>query len=249
VLLHGFAESSHIFRFIIDDLAEKFKCVIAIDFIGFGLSDKPGDFKYNVSMHVGTVLKVLKEKEIEGCHFYAHGMGNAVLCELISRQLRRELPNELSKYAIQSATFTNGNMILDYAKPSWLENLLLNRQLGCVLGHLTIQSVFKRVLRKWSVHQCLLDDDSLENMYLLLRNKRGNLKMHKTFQYHRDLIENQQSRWLPDLKIAAEMQLPIHLCWGNCDLKTPPAMAAHLRKRYCTNAHLSWVKDAGHFPE
>ena len=85
VLLHGFAESSHIFRFILDDLAEKFSCVLAIDFIGFGLSDKPGDLKYNISMHVGTVMKVLGEKEIRGCHFYAHGMGDAVLCELISR--------------------------------------------------------------------------------------------------------------------------------------------------------------------
>ena len=85
VLLHGFAESSHIYRFILDDLAEKFSCVLAIDFIGFGLSDKPGDLKYSISTHVGTVLKILNEKEIRGCHFYAHGMGDAVLSELVSR--------------------------------------------------------------------------------------------------------------------------------------------------------------------
>lgn len=119
VLLHGFAESSHVFRFLLDDLAEKFQCVIAIDFLGFGLSDKPGDFKYSLSNHVGTVLNVLKEKDVEGCHFYAHGMGDAVLCELISRQVRNELPKEF-KGGIQSATFTNGNMLMEYLRPSRL---------------------------------------------------------------------------------------------------------------------------------
>ena len=115
-------------------------------------------------------------------------------------------------------------MLLEYSKPSKLENILINRQMGCVIGHLTVQSAFSRVLRKWSVHQCLLDDDSLENMYLLLRHKKGNLKMHKTYQFRRELAENEQSRWLPDLKLASH-KVPIHLCWGNCDLLTPEKIA------------------------
>ena len=72
------------FRFILDDLNKKFKCVIALDFIGFGLSDKPGDFKYSIENHAGTVLRILEQKYIKGCHMYAHGMGTAVLQELIS---------------------------------------------------------------------------------------------------------------------------------------------------------------------
>ncbi len=47
VLLHGFPSSSHMFRDLIPQLAEKFH-IIAPDYIGFGYSDAPGvsDFEY-----------------------------------------------------------------------------------------------------------------------------------------------------------------------------------------------------------
>ena len=40
ILFHGFPESSHVYSSNIDLLAAKFSCVIAFDFLGFGLSDK-----------------------------------------------------------------------------------------------------------------------------------------------------------------------------------------------------------------
>jgi pimeloyl-ACP methyl ester carboxylesterase len=60
VLLHGFPSSSHMFRDLIPQLAEKFH-VIAPDYIGFGYSDAPaaGDFEYtfdNLAAHVEELL-------------------------------------------------------------------------------------------------------------------------------------------------------------------------------------------------
>jgi alpha/beta hydrolase fold len=60
VLLHGFPSSSHMFRDLIPQLAEKFH-VIAPDYIGFGYSDAPaaGDFVYtfdNLAAHVKELL-------------------------------------------------------------------------------------------------------------------------------------------------------------------------------------------------
>jgi pimeloyl-ACP methyl ester carboxylesterase len=60
VLLHGFPSSSHMFRDLIPQLAEKFH-VIAPDYIGFGYSDAPGvsEFEYtfdNLSVYVEELL-------------------------------------------------------------------------------------------------------------------------------------------------------------------------------------------------
>ncbi len=60
VLLHGFPSSSHMFRDLIPQLADKFH-VIAPDYIGFGYSDAPGvnDFEYtfdNLATYVDTLL-------------------------------------------------------------------------------------------------------------------------------------------------------------------------------------------------
>jgi pimeloyl-ACP methyl ester carboxylesterase len=47
VLLHGFPSSSHMFRDLIPQLAERFH-VIAPDYVGFGYSDAPtvSEFEY-----------------------------------------------------------------------------------------------------------------------------------------------------------------------------------------------------------
>ena len=60
VLLHGFPSSSHMFRGLIPQLADKFH-VIAPDYIGFGYSDAPGvsEFEYtfdNMAIYVEDLL-------------------------------------------------------------------------------------------------------------------------------------------------------------------------------------------------
>src|SRR5256885_987921 len=60
VLLHGFPSSSHMFRDLIPQLAEKFH-VIAPDYVGFGYSDAPdaGKFDYtfdNLAAHIEELL-------------------------------------------------------------------------------------------------------------------------------------------------------------------------------------------------
>lgn len=60
VLLHGFPSSSHMFRDLIPQLAERFH-IIAPDYIGFGYSDAPGvsDFEYtfdNLASYVEEFL-------------------------------------------------------------------------------------------------------------------------------------------------------------------------------------------------
>ena len=60
VLLHGFPSSSHMFRDLIPQLADKFH-VIAPDYVGFGFSDGQSvhDFEYsfdNLASHVEELL-------------------------------------------------------------------------------------------------------------------------------------------------------------------------------------------------
>jgi pimeloyl-ACP methyl ester carboxylesterase len=60
VLLHGFPSSSHMFRDLIPQLADKFH-VIAPDYVGFGYSDAPdaGKFDYtfdNLASHIEELL-------------------------------------------------------------------------------------------------------------------------------------------------------------------------------------------------
>ena len=44
-------------------------------------------------MHADTLLEVLDKKGIKGGHFYAHDMGDTILTEIVSQQVRGEIPN------------------------------------------------------------------------------------------------------------------------------------------------------------
>jgi pimeloyl-ACP methyl ester carboxylesterase len=60
VLLHGFPSSSHMFRDLIPQLAEKFH-IIAPDYIGFGYSDAPGpdEFEYTFDNLAAQIEELL----------------------------------------------------------------------------------------------------------------------------------------------------------------------------------------------
>ena len=43
VLLHGYPESSFVYKDCIEEFKKHFNCIIAMDFVGFGLSEKPSE--------------------------------------------------------------------------------------------------------------------------------------------------------------------------------------------------------------
>jgi len=119
VLLHGFPSSSHMFRDLIPQLAEKFH-VIAPDYIGFGYSDAPaaGDFEYtfdNLAAHVEELLfGVLNLKKFS---IYVQDYGAPIGYRIASKH----------QDAIEGIVVQNGNAYVegigaafDPMKPFWV---------------------------------------------------------------------------------------------------------------------------------
>src|SRR5215471_11596371 len=80
VLLHGFPSSSHMFRDLIPQLADKFH-VIAPDYLGFGYSDAPTvqEFEYtfdNLAAHVEDLL--FKKLDLKQFSIYVQDYGAPV---------------------------------------------------------------------------------------------------------------------------------------------------------------------------
>ncbi len=118
VLLHGFPSSSHMFRDLIPQLADKLH-VIAPDYPGFGYSDAPGvqDFEYtfdNLATHVEDLL--FKNLGVKQFSIYVQDYGAPVGYRIASKH-----PD-----AIQSIVVQNGNAYVegigaafDPMKPFW----------------------------------------------------------------------------------------------------------------------------------
>jgi pimeloyl-ACP methyl ester carboxylesterase len=118
VLLHGFPSSSHMFRDLIPQLANKFH-VIAPDYVGFGYSDAPSvqEFEYtfdNLASYVEDLL--FKDLGLKKFSIYVQDYGAPVGYRIASKH-----PD-----AIQSIVVQNGNAYeegighaFDPMKPFW----------------------------------------------------------------------------------------------------------------------------------
>jgi pimeloyl-ACP methyl ester carboxylesterase len=118
VLLHGFPSSSHMFRDLIPQLADKFH-VIAPDYVGFGYSDAPSaqEFDYtfdNLAAHVEDLL--FKNLALKQFSIYVQDYGAPVGYRIASKH-----PD-----VIQSIVVQNGNAYaegiggaFDPMKPFW----------------------------------------------------------------------------------------------------------------------------------
>ena len=118
VLLHGFPSSSHMFRDLIPQLAEKFH-VIAPDYIGFGYSDAPDVKKFdytfdNLAAHIEELL--FTALSLEKFSIYVQDYGAPVGYRIASKH-----PD-----AIEGIVVQNGNAYVegigaafDPMKPFW----------------------------------------------------------------------------------------------------------------------------------
>lgn len=74
LFVHGTPSWSFDFRIIIKKLKETYRCV-AIDHIGFGLSDKPENYDYSTQNHSKTLEYFALEKQLDNITIIVHDFG------------------------------------------------------------------------------------------------------------------------------------------------------------------------------
>jgi pimeloyl-ACP methyl ester carboxylesterase len=242
LILHGFPESSFSFRKVLAGLCERFRRVVLLDLPGFGLSDKPvNGYGYSLFEQADVALQVWRHLEVGGGHLLAHDMGDSIATELAARQVAGTLPADFDD-SFRSFTFTNGSMVLALARLRLSQRILLSRW-GRYLGGLFSYRSFCQQVR--SAHGSTgLDDRDLEQMWENLCLQDGHRKNHLTIRYIADRRRFEAARWLPSLGRVTQ---PIHLCWGDADAVARVGIAHWLKANVCPHAHLSVMRDVGHF--
>lgn len=78
VLLHGFRARTYTWEKLIDPLADAGYHVWAIDFVGYGLSDKPSDAPYTFDFFLDQIDAFMESMEIPHAHITGHSMGGGL---------------------------------------------------------------------------------------------------------------------------------------------------------------------------
>jgi len=242
LLIHGFPESSYSYHAIVDGMLKTFDRIILFDMLGYGWSDKPtSTYSYSLLEQADSALEVWKHFGVKGGHMLSHDMGDSVATEIIARHQEGKLPEWFAK-GLQSATFTNGSMVLELAELRVTQKLFLS-SFGHVLSKLTFYGLFRHQIR--SAHGNLnLSQEAIRSIWEANSLQNGHKKANLTIKYINDRKCYEKTRWLPAL---AKTNVPIHICWGEDDAVARVAMAHFLKNEVCKHAKLTIMKGMGHF--
>jgi pimeloyl-ACP methyl ester carboxylesterase len=238
-ILHGFPGSTFDWHHVVADLAIDHR-VVAHDFLGFGLSDKPVDGDYSLLAQADRTDRVLTALGVERAVLVAHDIGTTVAAELLHRHRAGVL-----SFDVVGCVLTNGSIFIDLACLSDGQLALLalpDEPLAESLGGEVLRAGLAATFPPGRPAPGELDD-----IVALVEYNGGDLLLPRLIRYI-DERRRHQARWTTGLVDAA---VPMTAVWGMLDPIAVPAMVdrlVQLRDETGTGLTAERWPDVGHWP-
>jgi pimeloyl-ACP methyl ester carboxylesterase len=234
LVLHGFPSCSFDWRNVLDALRAR-RRVIAVDFLGFGLSDKP-DLRYGMRLQADVIEAVARDLGLTAVALLTHDMGDTVGGELLARSLEGSLP-----FAVTRRVLTNGSIYIDMAHLTTGQQLLLS--LDDAPTELVQADGFKAGLAGTFSPKSAVADDELEAQWLLAERNDGHRLLARTIRY----IEDRRAEERRFTGAIETHPSPLAVVWGADDPIAVVAMTDEL-SRARPDAPVTILDGVGHYP-
>lgn len=237
LLVHGFPTASWDWLHVWPDLLKRYR-LLTLDMIGFGYSDKPRDYRYSIVDQADIYDRFMALQGVDEFHILAHDYGDSVAQELLARDIERS-----DRPTLRSVCFLNGGLFPETHRRVRLQSLLLS-PIGPLVSLLTTRTKLSGNMIAVFGKQYPPDTDTLDSMWDMLREQRGERIMHKLIRYIPERIEHRE-RWVGALQAAA---IPLKLIVGPVD----PISGSHMAERYrqlVPRADVTELPGVGHYPQ
>ncbi len=237
ILLHGFPSSSYDWRLLLDELPGR--NVLAFDFLGFGLSDKPRTDDNSLFWQADLTEKLVRQHAGGRSVFVvAHDMGTSVANELMARDLEGKL-----EMNIDGILLFNGSMVLERASPILGQRILRSR-FGALFARLSSERVFRQQFGSVFGAAHPLSDEEAADQWSLLCHNDGRTIGHRLISYM-DQREEHAKRWHGAIR---EWPGALSLAWGLLDRVATTEVLAAMRELR-PNVPVTELPDLAHYPQ
>jgi pimeloyl-ACP methyl ester carboxylesterase len=236
LLLHGFPTSSFDWRFVVQPLGET-RRVLALDFVGFGLSAKP-DQRYSLFEQADLVEALVDELGVPQVALVSHDMGDSVAGELLARSLDDKLG-----FVVTRRVLTNGSIYLPLAQLTDGQKMLLAMPDAAVAADDFPQDLIEAALAATCAPDSVPPADELAATAAFVMHDGGNRLLPRTIRYVEERREH-ESRWTGAIEFHPS---PLEVIWGDAD---PIAVWAMVEKLTAErpDAHVERLTGIGHYP-
>jgi pimeloyl-ACP methyl ester carboxylesterase len=240
VLVHGFPTSSIDWFEVAERLSDRYR-VCAMDFPGYGFSDKPLGWGYSL-MRDAEVLEhyVAEVLGLESMIMLAHDRGSSVA-------MIHTTGGE-SRVNLEHLFITNGNIFLPLSNLTDAQRLMLDPETGpALLAQATPEQLAEGMGQTTYTPPRGGDDPEIQALSAIFAHGEGVKVLHETIQY---LIERSQyeDSWL---KALAALEVPTTFIWGVYDTVAPPRVVSYVWNEYMMKKpgrnSLYFIPDANHY--
>ena len=236
LLLHGFPSSSYDFREVTEHLGGR--SWLTLDFLGFGLSDKPRPHRYSLFEQADIVEDVIAATGTGPVVLIAHDMGTSVATELLARDVAGTLSFEIDR-----AVLTNGSVIIERASLRPIQKVLRG-PLGPLAARLTNEKGFLRGFAKLFSAAHPLSPAEAQAQWALLAREGGDRILHLLSAYLNERVAYAQ-RWHG---AVSSWPKPLSFLWGTGDPVATTSVLAGLRELRPA-AEVMELPGIGHYPQ
>lgn len=236
LLLHGFPSSSYDFSGVTERLGGR--GWLTLDFLGFGLSDKPRPHRYSLFEQADIVEQVLAGAGVDEVELLAHDMGTSVATELLARDLSGGLG-----FTLRRAVLTNGSVILERASLRPIQKVLRG-PFGPVAARLISERGFRRGFAALFSRKYPLSPAEADAQWALLARDGGQRIAHLLCAYLDERV-HYAGRWHGAVR---DWPKPLSFLWATGDPVATTEVLAGLRQLRPT-AEVVELPGVGHYPQ
>lgn len=195
LLIHGFPTCSYDWVKLWPGLVDAGFDPIALDMLGFGLSDKPTRHRYHMIQQADLQVQLLDKLGHESCDVIAHDYGVSIAQELLARQEMGRLPFEIEK-----VVFLNGGLFPDQHRARPIQRLL-HSPMGSLISLAVTRGSFGRSFASVFGPETRPDSTELDLFWTLMVEKGGHRLGHRLIRYIDDR-KTYAERWAGALNTA-----------------------------------------------
>jgi pimeloyl-ACP methyl ester carboxylesterase len=237
LLAHGFPTCSIDWFEIADLLDDRYR-VCALDFPGYGFSDKPRGWGYSLARDAELLGFYVREILCaESVVVMGHDRGSSVAINYA-----------LAEAPVEHLVLTNGNVFLPLSNLTEFQRLVLDASSApTVLDFLTPERLAAGMGSTTFSPPRPPDHPDVEALSATFAHADGVKVLHETIQY---LVEraNHEREWL---ELLAGRDVPTTVIWGLSDTVSPPRVASHVWSEFLMlkpgRNRLYFVPGANHY--
>ena len=234
LFVHGTPSWSFDFRHIIKSLSKFYRC-IAIDHIGFGLSDKPANYDYATPKHSENLRQLIDKLELNDITLVVHDFGGPIGLNYAIHH-----PERIKQHIIFNTWLWSSEKEEEYIR---FQKILKNPLLPFLYKYLNFSAGF--ILPQSFADKAILTNKLRKHYIKPFRNPSERLG---TIGFSKSLLNDQgwfEELWSKRASISEKRTLFI---WGMADKFILPKYLEKFEREFTDRISVKF-QDCGHYPQ